>query len=265
MNDATLLDKTVFITGASGGIGSEIARRCAARGANLALFARRLDKLQTLKEELEKDHPGKIKVYQLDVSETDQIKEVFTKALDDFNGIDVLVNNAGYGVFRYAHDATIEDIKGMFSVNVVGLIYCTRMVLPVIRKQKHGHIINIASQAGKIATPKSSIYSASKHAVIGYSNALRMELADLNVYVTAVNPGPIETNFFDIADKEGTYVMNVKKYMLKPEFVAEKVVNAMLKPKREINLPWWMNTGSYLYVLFPRLFEKVGKKAFNKK
>lgn len=265
MKERSLLNKTVFITGASGGVGAEIARLCAGRGANLALFARRLEQLQKLKDELEKHHPGKIRVYRLDVSDTEQIKKVFTMALNDFSGIDVLVNNAGYGKFRYAHDVTVEDIKGMFNVNVVGLIYCTRMVLPVMMKKKSGHIINIASQAGKVATPKSSIYSATKHAVIGFSNALRMELADLNIYVTAVNPGPIDTNFFDIADEQGTYVKNVKKYMLKPEYVAQKVVDAMLTPKREINLPRWMSLGSYIYVLCPRLFEKAGRKMLSKK
>lgn len=125
--------------------------------------------------------------------------------------------------------------------------------------------MNIASQAGKIATPKSSIYSATKHAVLGYTNSLRMELSDQRIFVTAVNPGPIETNFFTIADEKGTYVKNVKKFMLKPEYVAKKVVDAMLTPTREINLPRWMNTGSVVYALFPRLFERLGKRMFNKK
>jgi hypothetical protein len=168
-------------------------------------------------------------------------------------------------VFRYAHDATIEEVKGMFSVNVVGLIACTSMVLPLMKKQSSGHIINIASMAGKIATPKSSAYSATRHAVLGYSNSLRMELADDNVYVTTVNPGPIATNFFDIADEQGTYVKNVQRYMLQPDFVAQKITDAMFTKKREINLPRWMNAGSILFALFPNLFERAGKKAFNKK
>jgi short-subunit dehydrogenase len=134
-----------------------------------------------------------------------------------------------------------------------------------MRARKSGHIINIASQAGKIATPKSSVYSATKHAVLGYTNSLRMELADSNVYVTAVNPGPIATNFFNIADEKGTYVKNVKKFMLQPEYVAKKVVDAMLTRTREINLPRWMNMGSVIFTLFPRLFERLGKKAFNQK
>ena len=97
-------------------------------------------------------------------------------------------------------------------------------------KENKGHIINIASQAGKLATPKSSGYSASKHAVLGFTNSLRMELAKTDIYVTAVNPGPIQTNFFSIADQSGNY-----------EKSAEKTVNIIGKPKREVNLPKWMN------------------------
>lgn len=260
-----LKNKNIIITGASGGIGLSVAEQCAARGANLVLLARRLDKLKEIKQDLEQRFSVTVHVYQLDVSNTEEIKEVFSKILSEFSRIDVLVNNAGYGLFRYAHEATIEEVKGMFSVNVVGLIACTSMVLPLMKKQRSGHIINIASMAGKIATPKSSVYSATKHAVLGYSNSLRMELADDGVFVTAVNPGPIATNFFDIADEQGTYVKNVQRYMLQPEFVAIKITDAMLTKTREINLPRWMNAGSIIYVLFPRLFEKAGKKAFNKK
>jgi uncharacterized protein len=139
------------------------------------------------------------------------------------------------------------------------------MVLPIMLQQKSGHIINIASQAGKIATPKSSVYAATKHAVLGYTNSLRMELSDQQIKVTAVNPGPIGTNFFTIADESGTYEKSVQRYMLKPEYVAKKVVDAMLTSTREINLPRWMNVGSILFVLFPHLFERVGKRVLNKK
>jgi short-subunit dehydrogenase len=85
------------------------------------------------------------------------------------------------------------------------------------------------------------------------------------VFVTAVNPGPIATNFFEIADEKGTYVKNVQRYMLQPEYVARKVVDAMLTPTREINLPRWMNMGSIVFALFPRMFERIGKRAFDKK
>ena len=265
MSREHLKNKNIVITGASGGIGAEIARLCAASGANLVLLARSLDKLHELQKDLQERFQVKISVFQLDVSNTDQVREVFEKIFAEMGEVDILVNNAGFGVFREAHRATMDQIKGMFNVNVVGLMACTSMVLPKMRARRFGHIINIASQAGKIATPKSSVYSATKHAVLGYSNSLRMELADYNIQVTTVNPGPIATNFFNIAYVQGTYVKNVKRFMLKPEFVAQKVVDSMLTKTREINLPRWMNMGSVVYVLFPRLFERIGKKAFNKK
>lgn len=265
MSKKSLEGKNIFITGASAGIGAEMARRCAARGANLFLFARSLEKLEELKREIERESATKVFVYKLDVSDTDEIQMVFQTVLKEHNRIDVLINNAGYGVFQSAEKATIEDMKGMFSVNVVGLMACTSIVLPMMKKQRSGHIINIASQAGKIATPKSSVYSASKHAVLGYTNSLRMEVADSGIFVTAVNPGPIATNFFDIADETGNYVKNVGRFMLKPEYVAEKIVDTILTRRREVNLPRWMNAGSILYALFPNLFERVGKRAFNKK
>ncbi|MBT2698846.1 SDR family oxidoreductase [Bacillus sp. ISL-40] len=260
-----LKGKNIVITGASGGIGAEIAKLCAASGANLVLLARSIGKLEQLQTELQQKYQVKVDVFKLDVSDTAQVQEVFQRIFDRIGEIDILVNNAGFGIFREAHLATIDEIKGMFDVNVVGLMVCTSMVLPKMRERRFGHIINIASQAGKIATPKSSVYSASKHAVLGYTNSLRMELSDYNVQVTSVNPGPIATNFFNIADEKGTYVKNVQRFILHPEYVAQKVVDSMLTKTREINLPRWMNMGSVVYVLFPRLFERIGRRAFNQK
>ena len=128
-----------------------------------------------------------------------------------------------------------------------------------------GHIINIASQAGKLATPKSSGYAATKHAVLGFTNSLRMELAKTNIFISAVNPGPIETNFFNTADKSGNYVKSVKKFMLKSDYVAEKIIQLMIHPKRELNLPRWMNLGSVLYNLFPSISEKLTGRLLDKK
>jgi uncharacterized protein len=261
----SLTGKNIIITGASGGIGAEIARLCAARGANLVLLARSIDKLEILKKELQSAYAINVHAQQLDVSDTEAIKAVFFEVLSDIRYADILVNNAGFGIFDYAHEAKIDDIKSMFDVNVVGLMACTTMVLPGMKQRRSGHIINIGSQAGKIATPKSSVYSATKHAVLGYTNSLRMEVADDNIFVTSVNPGPIATKFFDVADKQGTYVKNVKRYMLKPEYVAKQVVDRMMTTTREINLPRWMSSGSIFYTLFPRTFERFGKKVFNQK
>lgn len=265
MKNEHLRHKNIIITGASSGVGLSIAKQCAANGANLILLARRLDVLKDVQTDLQNRYSVQVMIFKLDVSDTDEVQNVFQQIFKEIKEIDILVNNAGFGIFRSAHEISIKEIKDMFDVNVLGLIACTNMVLPVMLKREKGHIINIASQAGKIATPKSSAYAATKHAVLGFTNSLRMEVSDRNIFVTAVNPGPIETNFFKRADETGSYVNSVKRVMITPDYVASKIVGAMLTKRREINLPGWMNAGSILFTLFPRLFEKAGKPFLNKK
>ncbi|WP_028391643.1 SDR family NAD(P)-dependent oxidoreductase [Bacillus cihuensis] len=257
--------KCVVVTGASGGIGKEIAKKAAEQGARVVLLARNTDKLEELRNELNNQYGDVAYAYELDVSNMKQIVEVFTDIYTNIGEIDVLVNNAGYGTFKEVDETNIEEIQAMFSVNVIGLMACTKMVVPSMKRRKSGHIINIASMAGKIATPKSTLYSSTKFAVIGYSNALRLEVMREGIHVTTVNPGPIATNFFDIADESGTYVKNIEKFILQPEYVAEKIVSAMLTKKREINLPRFMNAISKMHTLFPNTVETLGKNAFFKK
>lgn len=260
-----LIGKIVVITGASGGLGEQIAYRCAANGANLVLLARNIGKLKQMAEMIRKKYAVDCWSLRLDISKNEDIPIVFETILEKSGHIDVLVNNAGYGIFAGAGDVTTGDVKGMFAVNVIGLIACTKEVIPSMRERKSGHIINISSQAGKLATPKSSVYSATKHAVLGYTNSLRMEVADDGIFVTSVNPGPMATDFFDLADPSGNYIKNLGRHILPTEKVAEKIVATMLRDRREINLPAWMNAGSILYAMFPKLVERVGKKAFFKK
>ncbi|MBM7648087.1 short-subunit dehydrogenase [Bacillus ectoiniformans] len=262
--NSRLQGKYVVITGASSGLGAEIARQAAACGAHLVLVARRVDRLEHLKAELERKNV-EVSIHAIDVSKREEVEWGFAAILSSCPRIDVLVNNAGFGVFDEAGDAKWEETEAMFQVNVLGLISCTQMVLPVMKQQRSGHIINVASQAGKMATPKSSVYAATKHAVLGFTNSLRMEAANDGIYVTSVNPGPIATEFFDTADKTGTYAKSVGGWMLKPEEVAKAVIQAIGTNKREINLPKLMNAASFLYSLFPRTVERLGRRAFNKK
>ncbi len=261
----TLQGKHIVITGASGGLGEKLAYEAARRGANMTLLARNASKLQSVKEAIETHFSVSVSIHALDVSNYDDVSAVFEKIFNQSTQVDVLINNAGYGIFDEAHVASFDDIKGMFDVNVLGLISCTQQVLQHMMDRRSGHIVNIASQAGKLATPKSSAYSASKHAVLGYTNSLRMEAARYGVFVTAVNPGPIATNFFSIADQSGTYMKNVEKLMLDPNKVATKVIDQLFTKRREINLPGWMNLGSILYQLAPKVVERLGRNAFFKK
>ncbi len=257
--------KIVTITGASGGLGEQIARHAAKSGARLVLIARSLDKLENIRKELMADFNCEVHVYTLDVSDRNAVEQTFARIKTEVGDTDVLVNNAGFGIFEKVLDASLDDTESMINTNVVGLIACTKMVLPAMVEKRSGHIINIASQAGKMATPKSSVYSATKHAVLGFTNSLRMEMHTENVFVTSVNPGPIKTNFFNIADKEGTYIKNIERLMIDPVKLAEKITNVMLKNKREINAPGWMNAGSKIYSLIPRTVETLGRSQFNKK
>jgi uncharacterized protein len=260
-----LKNKNVVITGASAGIGLSIATLCAKSGANVTLLARRMDKLRDIQQDLQGRFGAKIHIHKLDVSNTNEVEDVFSQILEEIGHVDVLVNNAGYGTFKVVDETEMDEAKAMFGVNVIGLMACSKMVIPSMKKRKSGHIINVASIAGKIATPKSTLYSSTKFAVIGYSNALRMELLQDGINVTTINPGPIETDFFDIADETGAYVKNVSMFMLQPDYVASKIVSAMLTKRREVNLPGYMNAISKMYTLFPNIVELLGKRAFFKK
>jgi len=265
MKIRSLAGKNIVITGASTGIGELIAYQVAELGATPVLLARSHERLAKVAEEIKQRYGITPFYYSVDLSNIEEIQNVFTTIQETITSVDTLVNNAGFGKFDYVQEADLAEMEAMFKVNVLGLIACTKLVLPQMIANNSGHIINIASQAGKIATPKSSVYSATKHAVLGFTNSLRMELAETNVEVTSVNPGPIRTRFFDIADKSGQYVKNVNRFMLEPDDVARKIVNVMITPKRELNLPGWMNLGSIFYTLFPTAFEKIGSKALFKK
>ncbi|MGO4888408.1 SDR family NAD(P)-dependent oxidoreductase [Anaerobacillus sp. MEB173] len=260
-----LKDKVIVITGASSGIGMKVAHDVAKQGAIPVLLARSTEKLKGISEAITETTGVASMYYTLDVSSSHDVMETFKSIFEEFKRVDVLINNAGFGIFESLHKANLEEIKLMFEVNVLGLIACTKAVLPEMMTRNEGHIINIASQAGKLATPKSSGYSATKHAVLGFSNSLRMELIDTNIYVSTVNPGPIKTQFFEIADQSGNYVKNIEKFMLDPDYVSKKIVKLIHRPKRELNLPYWMNIGSTIYQLFPTIFEKIAGKQLNKK
>ncbi|RDW19394.1 SDR family NAD(P)-dependent oxidoreductase [Oceanobacillus chungangensis] len=260
-----LRNKNIVITGASSGIGEQVALKVAQLGARPILMARSREKLKKIAEQINQQTEVNCLYYQLDVSDLEQVKAVFEEMFQEVGSIDILLNNAGFGIFDTFEEASLGDIENMFAVNVLGLMACAKAVLPEMVKKSSGQIINVASQAGKLATPKSSGYAASKHAVLGFTNSIRMELKKKGIIVSAVNPGPIETNFFDRADKSGNYVKSVQKFMLHSEEVANRIVKLMIHPKRELNLPWWMNLGSVLYLLFPRIADKLFGSVLDKK
>ena len=183
---------TWFITGASRGIGAEIARAALAHGNDVAVAVRNPDRLpQDLKSS-----PHVLGIA-LDVTDNDSVPRAVRTALDRFGGIDVLVNNAGRGLLGALEEITDAEARSLFDLNVFGLINVTRAVLPGMRKQGSGKIVNLGSRSGFEGEPGVSMYSASKFAVAGISEALAAELAPFGIQSMVVEPGVFRTDFLD--------------------------------------------------------------------
>ena len=180
-----------FITGCSTGFGRELANLVLARGGRAVVTAREKARVADLAQGRE----DRALALSLDVIDDDEIEAGVKAALDKFGRIDVLVNNAGYGYLASVEEGVPEEIRAQFEANVFGLFAMTRAVLPAMRRQKGGHIINIASVAGFCGFPGSGYYAASKHAVEGFSDSLSREVGPLGIKVTVVEPGPFRTDW----------------------------------------------------------------------
>lgn len=182
---------TVLITGCSTGFGRELARLVVDRGWRAVVTARDRAKVADLAEGAE----DRVLALSLDVTEAGQIADAVRAAQDKFGRIDVLVNNAGYGYQASIEEGEDEKIRAQFDANVFGLFAMTRTVLPVMRAQKSGYILNITSVAGFVGFPASGYYAATKHAVEGFSDALAAEAGPLGIRVTCIEPGPFRTDW----------------------------------------------------------------------
>ncbi|MGX6992747.1 short-chain dehydrogenase [Vagococcus penaei] len=261
----TIQNKTVLITGASSGLGENIAYEAIKQGANVILCARRDNELQRVAQKCRQIGSGEVETFVLDVADYQSCQHLLSQLDGQQTTVDVLVNCAGFGVFKSFVDTPEETIRQMFEVNVLGLMHLTQQIALRMIHDGSGHIINVASQAGKTATPKSSVYSATKFAVIGFSNALRLELKPLGIAVTTVNPGPIKTNFFEIADPTGSYLKNLGSLAIQPDVLARRIVRLMGSYRRELNAPLMMEIGSKGYQLFPKVGDFLTSTLFNKK
>ncbi len=179
-----------FISGCSTGFGRELAQQTIARGFKTVVTARDPAKVQ----DLVSGHDNALAVA-LDVTDQGSIDQAVKAALEAFGTVDVLVNNAGYGYQSSVEEGDESEIRAQFDANVFGLFALTRAVLPAMRKQRRGHVINITSVAGLIGFASSGYYSASKHAVEGWSDSLALETAPLGIHVTCVEPGPFRTDW----------------------------------------------------------------------
>lgn len=184
------MEKVVFITGASSGIGRETAKLFQTKNWRVAATMRSPD------AETELKRIADIEVFRLDVTDAGSIRSAISATLDKFGRIDVVVNNAGYGLVGPFEAAKDEEIRQQFETNVFGLMNVCREILPYFRSERRGTIINIASVGGRMTFPLFSIYHATKWAVEGFSESLQYELDSFGIRVKVVEPGPIKTDFY---------------------------------------------------------------------
>lgn len=241
------MDATVLITGASSGIGEAAARHFQAHGWNVVATMRTPEKGQELAA-LEG-----VSVLRLDVNDPVSIDEAVTATLDRFGRLDVLVNNAGYALVGPFEAMDDEQIRRQFETNVFGLMRVTRAVLPILREQRSGTIVNVASIGGRLAFPLYSPYHGTKWAVEGFSESLQYELEPFGIRVRIVEPGPIRTDFYDRSmevvgtDGFGVYDAFVEQAMSTmnaygpqgrpPEDVAEVIWHAATSSSRRMRYP----------------------------
>ncbi len=188
--------KTILVTGATSGFGKAIATKFAKEGNNIIITGRREERLKDLKWELEKQYNVKILSLCFDVRNKAEVFKSIDSLSDDWKRIDVLINNAGLASgIEKIQEGEIEDWDKMIDTNLKGLLYVSKAVIPLLIKNKSGHIINIASTAGKEVYEKGNVYCASKHAVDAISKAMRIDLLEHRIKVTNIAPGAAETEF----------------------------------------------------------------------
>lgn len=196
----SLSNRVIVITGASSGIGEATARSCAAEGARVVLAARSADKLNALSCQIAAIGGNALPV-PTDITSVAEIERLVTTTLDAYGHVDVLINNAGFGVFDAFPEARLADLQAMMQVNLYGVVACTQALLPHMLARRQGQIVNVASLAGLLATRNYAFYNATKFALVGMSRALRLDLDGTGVRCVTICPGVVRTPFLDLVDR----------------------------------------------------------------
>jgi NADP-dependent 3-hydroxy acid dehydrogenase YdfG len=242
-----LRGKVVVVTGASAGIGEATAVAFAKRGAKVVLAARRRERLESLADRIERAG-GTVFVLPCDVTDADQVQRLPGVVEQAFGPADVLVNNAGIPGGGELPTLTFEQIEAVVRVNLLGVLFGTRAFLPGMLARGHGHVVNMASLAGRFAAPGASVYSATKHAVVAFSEALNYDTEARGVLVTTVNPAFVVTEGFPHADVP-------PPVLLEADRVGEAVVRVVRKEiAPEYSIPRWVGPFQVFRVLTPTLY-----------
>jgi short-subunit dehydrogenase len=264
MGKAHFQDKVVLITGASSGIGRELAYRLAAQGAKLSLAARDVERLEAARAECKK-RGGQAIAVPTDVAEQTQCENLVQKTVEQFGRINILVNNAGISMWAYFDEVTdLSIFEKIMRVNYLGSVYCTYYALPHL-KASRGQIVGVSSLTGKNGVPTRSGYAASKHAMVGFFDTLRIELAPDGVAVTMIYPDFVATETRKRAFGPEGKPLGESPVREKEIMTVEQCVDLMLpaiqKRKRELVMSLRAKVGQYIKPFAPKLIDNIARRA----
>ena len=223
-----LSNKVAIVTGGSKGIGRAIAESLVTAGAGVAITARNDDEIGSTVTELKKLGAGTAAGYVCDVRDYEQVKSVVAEVAKEFGGLDILINNAGVGIFAPVESMSVEDFRAVLETNVFGVFYCCHEAIPLMKQRGGGYIINISSLAGANPHPRMAAYNASKFGLNGFSEALMQEVRHDGIKVSYIMPGSVNTAF------GGDEPSNEKSWQLQPGDIAQVVMNLLEFPERSL-------------------------------
>ena len=219
-----LTGKTAIVTGGTRGIGHAIAKALIAAGANVAITARKELDVEIAISQLSKIGPGTVSGYVCDVRNYEQVKSVFSA----FGGVDILINNAGIGIFSSVESMSPEDFRAVLETNVFGVFYCCHEAIPLMKQRGGGYILNVSSLAGANPHAQMAAYNASKFGLNGFSEALMQEVRHDGIKVTYIMPGSVNTEF------GGDKPSDEKSWQLQPDDIAQVVLDLLEYPGRAL-------------------------------
>jgi short-subunit dehydrogenase len=248
---------TVIVTGASRGIGRAIARAAHARGAKVGLLARSSAELERLADEL----GDRTAFAPADVAERASVDDAITALIEELGLPGILVNNAGIGSYASFLEEDIDAFAHLMQVNYLGTVHATRATLPWMIDRGSGHIVNIGSIAGRLGAPFETAYSASKFAVVGFTEALAAELHEVGIQVALVEPGPVRTGF---TEARGVPFQQRVPHPVSPERVADAVLHAVDAHRFEQIIPRWLQGPTAVRAVAPGLYRRGLARSFAK-
>ncbi len=260
---ASIAGKTIWITGASSGIGRSLALELSKYPCNLILSSRKVDELESVKEAC--GGSDSISILPLDLKDYEQMEMVAKKAFSFYDKVDILVNNAGISQRSLIKDTDITVYKQLIDIDYLGTVALSKAILPLFLNQESGHYVTVTSLMGKFGSPYRSGYCGAKHALHGFFDVMRMEHEKDGVKVTLVCPGFVQTNVARNAlTADGTPQKTddtATQNGISPELAAQKMIKAIIKEKFEVNIGGKEISGAYLKRFFPKLLHKVVLKS----